>query len=604
MPSNSPVSVNTLRQSLEQLDLGLALFDVDSKLQFCNRLFRQRFARLGPFLEPATDWELFYTEADRHYGTTAFAELNQHLDSLVSAKREVEFSRGEQHSLLRLQLMEDGGFAVTETDVTPLHNAEQSGDSASRLLGDVLDGTASRIAMVDPDNGQILYNTPAWSGTFQPVERVNDLFKDPLAFTDILTDVLSSGFEDDLEVVMLKRNALAFPARVAARLIDYLGADALILSVEDLTRQRRQQRQILQTQQRLFDAIEALDQGFVLFDADAKVVVCNEPYKQLASLTGVDVAAGVSNRALIDAALSHQYKPEFFGLPDGAQTDAQFDLEFLDGRIFEGSRRATSDGGFILAWRDVSQQVANERELEKRREAAYQTEKLSAMGQLLAGVAHELNNPLSVVLGHAMMLQEDLVDTEASHSVERISRAAERCAKIVRTFLAMARQSPPQMAETSVSEVIELAIEITAPGLRKQGVSFEVACDEGLLVMGDESQLTQVLINLFLNAGQAKTEACSTLSIKVSGTKPRNSDDVIIRVSDDGPGIPDPVANRVFEPFYTTKDVGEGTGLGLSLCHRMIETHGGTLGLADSEIGGATFEICLPSVEAADTDRV
>ena len=312
----------------------------------------------------------------------------------------------------------------------------------------------------------------------------------------------------------------------------------------------------MQTQQRLFDAIEALDQGFVLFDADAKVVVCNEPYKQLAKLTGVDVVAGVSNRELVDAARSQQYRAEFFGLPDGAETDAQFESEFLDGRIFEGSRRATSDGGFILAWRDISQQVANEKELEKRREAAYQTEKLSAMGQLLAGVAHELNNPLSVVLGHAMMLQEDLADTEASHSVERISRAAERCAKIVRTFLAMARQSPPQMAETLVNEVVELAIEITAPGLRKQGVSFEVACEDDLLVMGDESQLSQVLINLFLNAGQAKTDDCDSLIIKVSAARQLSSGDVVIRVSDNGPGIPEPVANRVFEPFYTTKDIG------------------------------------------------
>ena len=233
MHVNSPVSVNTLRQGLEQLDLGLVLFDANAKLQFCNRQFRQRFVRLGQFLAPATDWELFYTEADRHYGTAAFAQLNQHLESYMTAPGEVKFTRGEQHLLLRLQVMEDGSFAITETDITELHQAEQSGDSASRLLGDVLDGTASRIAMVDPDNGQILYNTPAWSATFQPVERVNDLFQDSLSFTDLLTDVLSSGFEDDLEVTMLKRNALAFPARVAARLIDYLGADALILSVED-----------------------------------------------------------------------------------------------------------------------------------------------------------------------------------------------------------------------------------------------------------------------------------------------------------------------------------------------------------------------------------
>jgi nitrogen-specific signal transduction histidine kinase len=245
---------------------------------------------------------------------------------------------------------------------------------------------------------------------------------------------------------------------------------------------------------------------------------------------------------------------------------------------------------------DLSGQVAMERELAAQRETIFQAEKMSALGELLAGVAHELNNPLSVVVGHALMLREETTDPEAVRRIEKIGQAAERCAGIVKSFLAMARSQPGALAPVDVAETVAAAVEAFEQGPDGGRVGLEVELAEGLPpVLGDGDQIAQVLINLLNNAGQAIEASGVGGTVRVAARLDRPAGILVLTVADDGPGVPPAIRGRIFDPLFTTKEVGKGTGIGLAFCHRVLAAHGGRIRLESEPGRGATFVLELPA---------
>ena len=251
----------------------------------------------------------------------------------------------------------------------------------------------------------------------------------------------------------------------------------------------------------------------------------------------------------------------------------------------------TQVGGVYV---DITAQKVAEEALVRSREALAQSEKLTALGSLLAGVSHELNNPLAVVVGEAILLEEDAEDTPFATSAQRIRKSAERCSRIVQTFLAMARQREPERVRLDVESVARAAIELTHYGMRSNGIRVSTEFEAGLpAVAADSDQLHQVLVNLLINAQQALQECDHERRICVSTHFNADKERVCIKVADNGPGVPPEVARRMFEPFFTTKPQGAGTGIGLSFSHGVIEAHGGNL-LLESGEQGATFVVELP----------
>ena len=256
---------------------------------------------------------------------------------------------------------------------------------------------------------------------------------------------------------------------------------------------------------------------------------------------------------------------------------------------------------------DITERKLAEIELARSREALHQSEKLAALGSLLAGVSHELNNPLAAIVGQAQMLEEDSEGTTLEARARKISAAAERCARIVQTFLAMARRREPQRSAVEVNALAAAALELAEYGLRTAGIAVRTGYAEGLPpVEGDKDQLHQVLINLIINAQQAM-EGSGQDHVLTLRTSLAEDGQVAIDVGDSGPGIPPQVAARIFEPFFTTKPQGSGTGVGLSFSHGVIAAHGGSLSLLPVE-SGATFRILLPAAaeqraEAAEPER-
>lgn len=244
---------------------------------------------------------------------------------------------------------------------------------------------------------------------------------------------------------------------------------------------------------------------------------------------------------------------------------------------------------------DHTRRKQAEEELARQREALRQSEKLSAMGALLAGVAHELNNPLAILMGRAALLEDKAKDADVREDAGRIRNAADRCGRIVKTFLAMARQKPAARKWAPLNEVATGAIELLGYGLRSTGIDLTLTLDPELeSVEMDADQIGQVLVNLIVNAQQALASAPSPRRLSlVTG---REDGMQFVRVADNGPGIPDELRERIFDPFFTTKAEGIGTGIGLSVSRAILREHGGELRLENPGVG-ASFVITLPIAE-------
>jgi two-component system NtrC family sensor kinase len=228
---------------------------------------------------------------------------------------------------------------------------------------------------------------------------------------------------------------------------------------------------------------------------------------------------------------------------------------------------------------------------------------MSAVGQLIAGVAHELNNPLTAILGYAQLLEAEKLDPKAMEYASKIFKQGQRTHRVVQNLLSFARQRKPEKEEFSVVDVLEEALLLRDYDLKVGNVTLEREFDPELpAVFGDPHQLEQVFLNIINNGLDAMADDVedSQKSTRERRFKVRvlaKDSWVQIEFQDSGPGIKE--ATRIFEPFYTTKSVGKGTGLGLSICYGIVKEHGGEISARNAESGGAIIEIRLPSAGRA-----
>ncbi|PZQ48340.1 MAG: hypothetical protein DI556_14415 [Rhodovulum sulfidophilum] len=267
--------------------------------------------------------------------------------------------------------------------------------------------------------------------------------------------------------------------------------------------------------------------------------------------------------------------------------------EWTDTGIFDAEGRLIE---LQSVGRDVTEKVRAEEELRRQRDALHQSEKLAALGSLLAGVAHELNNPLSIVVGYAGMLHELAEDEPTRRRTGEIARAADRCARIVRTFLAMARARPAEKSEVDLGAVVDQVLELTAYGLRSNGIEVARVPGTPPPVLADPDQVHQVVMNVILNAQQAMMGVTGPRRLTIRAGEEAGA--AVLSIADTGPGIDPAIAERVFEPFFTTKPQGVGTGIGLAVSRGIVEAHGGAIALSPAAGGGTLCRITLPAMTA------
>src|SRR6266403_2224814 len=253
--------------------------------------------------------------------------------------------------------------------------------------------------------------------------------------------------------------------------------------------------------------------------------------------------------------------------------------------------------GVVISARDVT-------ELKRLEEQLIQAEKLAAMGQMLAGVAHELNNPLTAILGVTELLRERLgADDSTKRQLELTHRQARRAARIVQNLLEFSRPASPQKRPLDLNNLLERTLQLHEHSLRRNNIEVDFHLQPDLPgVIGDANQLIQVFLNLITNAEQAIREVRDAGRIQIRAG--RNGKQLTITVQDDGVGIRPEALPRIFDPFYTTKRPGGGTGLGLSICMSIIREHGGNIEAEMLPAGGSAFTIYLPAAPGQQPEAI
>jgi PAS domain S-box-containing protein len=250
---------------------------------------------------------------------------------------------------------------------------------------------------------------------------------------------------------------------------------------------------------------------------------------------------------------------------------------------------------------DITPLKRMQEELERQRQTLHQSERLSVLGNLAAGISHELRNPLTAVLAQAKLLEEELDAGKSQKRLGAIVRAAERCAAIVHAFLDQSRAGPRKVEHVDVEQIVASALDLTAFVLRERNISLSVEHSHaGATVEGDPHQLSQVVLNLLLNASEAMRESDAPRELAIRTRLNETTDSVELTVSDTGPGIVPELRERIFERFFTTKAVGAGTGLGLAICRDIVAAHGGRISAESAARGGAVFRVTLPASQRTE----
>ena len=375
---------------------------------------------------------------------------------------------------------------------------------------------------------------------------------------------------------------------------DFLRAAADLLA--GMIERKRAERQLRQSEEKLRLMFESVTEGITVSDLEGNIVDVNEAVVRMHGYDKKEEIIGWSSLELIaekDRAKAMENLRKT--LEEGSSRIIQYTLmrgdrsEFpaeLDVAVVkDASGNAT---GFITITRDVTERRKMEQQL-------ILTDRLASIGELASGIAHELNNPLTSVIGFSqLLLDRDLAD-DIKSDIEVVCSEAQRATAIVKNLLAFARRHPSAKEMVNIDSIIGKVLELRSYEQRVSNIQVNIQFDPDLPeTMVDYFQLHQVFLNIIINAEYFMIEAHNKGILNITTERVGN----IIKASfaDDGPGISKENLEHLFDPFFTTKEVGKGTGLGLSICHGIVMGHGGRI-YTESELGkGATFVVELPII--------
>ena len=366
--------------------------------------------------------------------------------------------------------------------------------------------------------------------------------------------------------------------------------------------------EILRQHRLLDDTFNSLVDLLVVTDNHLRIVQTNEAFA---------VRVGVARSQLVDEPLGRfigeemaiwaaSLEPAEDGTgPQGTARTRRFDDERLAG-IFSATltpmvNQDGNPGGRVIVVRDITVQTRLEAEREALRQRLVQTEKLASLGQFVAGIAHEMNNPLQGVLGHLeLIIETSNIGGPVKQDLRGVYREADRAAKIVRNLLVFTGSRRMARRRLRIDRVLSRVVASRAAALRGQHIEIVREQEDNLPPLhGDPLLLHQAFLNVVINAEHAIASAAGSGRIEIRTARGPSANSIVTTVRDTGPGIPEEILARIFDPFFTTKEVGSGTGLGLAITYGIVQEHGGTIQGGNAPGGGAVFTIELPAASTA-----
>jgi two-component system NtrC family sensor kinase len=470
-----------------------------------------------------------------------------------------------------------------ERRFTELFETLQEGVYFCTPEGKLLDGNPTLVTMLGyPNKAELLAADPT-ALTFEPDQ----------------SPVLGRGADDrggvrTREIALRRRDGTAAICLDTSRAV-WDEAGAIIRyqgTLTDVTEQRKMEGQLRQQEQFRQKLLESFPDLILVVDLEERYTFASSRIRDLLGYRPEELV-GKKIEDLQD------HSPEFLSLyrdvASGKQLFAASEYGALHRDSTWRTMRASASqffdsdnklSGVIMSVRDITVEKKLEQQI-------IQSERLAAMGQMIGGFAHELNNPLTAILGVSELLREGESNESRVKQLTMLHQQARRATEIVQNLMYFSRPPAPGKTPVNLSELVDRTLHLHAYSLRKSNITVDFLTEEGLpQITGDPHQLMQVFLNLMLNAEQAIREAREkgTLRIRLRKT----DSEIQVTFEDDGPGISAEILPNIFDPFYTTKRPGRGTGLGLSICKAVLKEHAGNIEAASAPGGGALFTVSLP----------
>ncbi len=658
--------------AIEALSSGFALFDADDRIVVCNTKYREYFPKIADMVTPGTPFtDIIRAARDRG----SFPESNDSPDEWLAAllnKRASASGIREQHldGGLWLQVSDhrtkDGGIVSIYTDVTDLKHREAELRRQSAILEATLENMGQGISMVDENLNTVMFNKKFLEYLEFPEEDFKRGFHMSKAFR--FNAERGEYGEGDIEQQISERLELSakfLPHRferttaegVTLEMVgNPIEAGGFVTTYTDITERKAAEQAIRDRETELSAVLDAIDYGIIFLGPDQKARVINRELSEQWGMSQEFIDGSPTMRELMEYNRHtglYDVAPEDW--EDWAQARVEAveqgtieptDLRRADGRVLRYQCIALPDGGRMLTYFDITELTEREAELTSARDAAenalrdlhtaqdrlVQAEKMASLGQLTAGIAHEIKNPLNFVNNFAKLSRElleelaevleapiaalseddrddaeDLFDT-VKQNLTKIDEHGKRADSIVKNMLLHSRDGPSEARSSDLNAIAEEALNLAFHGARAENSKFNIEIAKSFSPDVGEIEcfpqdMTRVFLNLISNGmyaahkRQAVSEAAGHHQPTISLETHNHGDTVSIEVRDNGSGIPDDIRDKIFTPFFTTKPAGEGTGLGLSLSFDIVvKQHGGTMTVESEPEDFTAFTITLPRI--------
>jgi two-component system NtrC family sensor kinase len=616
------------RAIVENVNEGITI-NRDGKRVFINKAFLDIHGLQDASQVIGKPLEQFIVPEDRE-GVLARNLARQRGEPVpISGEHRILRSDGEvrtvQTSAVLLQYMGQPATLGVLRDVTEEKRAEETlRDSESRLAG-ILGMGEEAIISIDEAQNIILFNWGAEKifgySSQEVLGKPLDILI-PARFAEVYDSHIKSfamagdnarRMEERSDIFGRRKDGTEFPAEASIWKLGRDGEETFSVLLRDVTERKKAEDKLRESEELYRVVVENVAEAITI-SIDAKRVFINKAFLDIHGLKDISQVIGES----IDQFIVPEDK-EFVVARNMARQRGESVPFFYEYRILrsDGEVRTVQilavplqyrgQAATLAVIRDVTEQKRAEeerarsakaleetlRDLQVTQQQLIQSEKLAAIGQLVSGVAHELNNPLTGVWGTAQLIMRREIDENLREDLEVIQQEASRAVKIVQNLLSFAREHKSEKRLASINEALERTLELRAYEMKTSGIELEVELQPDFPeTRFDFHQMQQVFMNIIVNAEQAMSGAHGGGKLLVRTEK--GDGKIKISFTDNGPGIKRENQAKVFDPFFTTKEVGRGTGLGLSICYGIVLDHGGSLSL-ESEVGkGTTFTVEIP----------
>lgn len=628
-----------VRNAFEWTSDGIRIIDADYRLVVANKRFLEIWdlpEELGRKGTPLRDI-LHYRAVRGDFGPgdpdrladKKLGEVHQEGDVNIKEKRLVT----GKIVATRHKRLPGGSWISTYTDITEIRKAETELEEKSAVLRGVLDGMEPAVAAWNKDFELIYWNEKFVKVYRLPPELVHAglRFENALRHNFTNPDHHRKGVDIDRhinrvveQIKSLRDDTITGTKkhgdRIYHRSIVRLSDGGFVLTWVDITERRKMEREAKEVADLLKITFDTLAQGVAVYDNHANLVAYNENFRQLFGYPVGFLYPGIRAEELVRYRHARgDYGDETLESalercrvrhsdPDEFRSDERW---LPNGTCFIYHRKPMTSGGFVVSYTDVTEQKRLEEEQRRLEGQLRQSQKMEAIGTLAGGIAHDFNNSLLPIIGLTELAMRELdPDSKAHRNLRHVLEASEHASNLVRQILDFSRVSDPTHETLVLRDVVSDSLGLlrsTVPST----IQIIARMDENVgKVKADKTLLQQVMINLASNAIRAIGAGTGTIEIRLSR---RESDAELRRkwphlpggplacmtFRDNGCGMSEATTERVFEPFFTTRPVGEGTGMGLSMVHGIVASHGGAISVSSKEGVGTTFEVFLPLVADA-----